>query len=225
MPDWSKLTGRLIVLDGGEGCGKSTQARKLEHFLHQEQGLPVTLLRDPGATAIGEQIRNLLLDPANDAMAMRCEMLCYMAARSQMVAEKIRPAVERGDVVLCDRFVSSTLAYQLGGDGLTRDEIMEVAQVAVAGTWPDLTIILDMPVELSQQRLRPKYVRAATEAGEPAEPSKDRIEQRPRAYHERVRHNFLEQAMVSPQKFAVVDASATPERVFEALLEALERLV
>lgn len=225
MPDWSKLVGRFIVLDGGEGCGKSTQARRLVDFLQEEQGLPVTFVRDPGATGIGEQLRNLLLDPANDAMAMRCEMLCYMAARAQMVAEIIKPALERGDVVLCDRFVSSTLAYQLGGDGLTRDEIMAVGQVAVAGTWPDLTVVLDMPVEASQQRVRPKYVAMPGDTADQPAPSKDRIEQRPLEYHERVRQNFLEQAKVVPEQFAVIDASAAPERVFRALLETLERLV
>lgn len=219
MPDWSRLNGRFIVLDGGEGCGKSTQARRLEQFLAGEHKLPVTLVRDPGATAIGEKIRTLLLDPASAAMAMRCEMLCYMAARAQMVAEKIAPARGRGEVVVCDRFVSSTLAYQLGGDSLTRDDIMAVAHVAVGGIWPDLTVVLDLPVETSRQRLQPTF----DAGGRSLE--MDRIEQRPPAYHERVRHNFLEQAMHHPQNYAVVDASASPDAVFTRVLEAVERLL
>src|SRR5687767_8204110 len=156
MPDWQALRGRFIVLDGGEGCGKSTQARKLAHFLQQH--LPVTLVRDPGTTDIGEKIRAILLDPANDEMGMRCEMLLYMAARAQMMAEIIHPALKRDEVVLCDRFVSSTLAYQLGGDGLSREEIAAVGEVAIGGLWPDFTLIFDLPVEQSQARVKPKFV-------------------------------------------------------------------
>ena len=227
MPDWSKLAGKFLVLDGGEGCGKSTQLKSLHRFLHEQRGLPVALVRDPGSTKIGEQVRGVLLDPANDAMAMRCEMLLYMAARAQMLAEVIRPALSRGEVVLCDRFVSSTLAYQLGGGGeggLTRDEILAVGQAAVGGRWPDLTVILDMPVEASQRRVKPKYVPLFAEAGELPDPTKDRIEQRPMAYHKAVRENFLEQVRVLPHRYAVVDADQSPDAVFADLLGVLGKL-
>ena len=224
MPDWSKLAGKFLVLDGGEGCGKSTQLKRLHAFLHDRHGLPVTLVRDPGFTKIGEQVRGVLLDPANDAMAMRCEMLLYMAARAQMVAETINPALARGEVVLCDRFVSSTLAYQLGGDGLTRDEVTAVGEAATGGRWPDLTIVLDMNVEASQRRVKPKFVPLFADSGELPDPTKDRIEQRPMAYHRQVRENFLEQVRMLPQRYAVVDADQGADAVFADLLGVLGKL-
>src|SRR3712207_6098423 len=130
-PRMINLAGKFIVFDGTEGCGKSTQARLLQERLARE-GRPgpddVVLVRDPGTTRIGEQVRAILLNPENDEMAMRCEMLLYMAARAQMLNERIGPALAAGKLVLSDRFVSSTLAYQLGGDGLTADEIRRVAE-------------------------------------------------------------------------------------------------
>src|SRR5690606_14520976 len=114
----------------------------------------------------------ILLDRENEEMGMRCEMLLYMAARAQLISEVVTPALEAGKLVVSDRFISSTLAYQLGGEDLTGDEIRDVADVAVQGRWPDLTIVLDLPAELSLARV----------TGE-----KDRIEQRPLEYHEMVR--------------------------------------
>jgi len=137
----NNLRGKFIVFDGGEGCGKTTQARLLREHL-EGQGLPVLAVHDPGATRIGEMVRAILLNPENNDMAMRCEMLLYMASRAQMMVEKILPALKAGSVVVSDRFVSSTLAYQLGGDGLTAREIRDVAegsdQGALAGPDADL---------------------------------------------------------------------------------------
>jgi dTMP kinase len=193
------LRGRFIVLDGPEGCGKSTQAELLRARLERE-GRRVLLVRDPGTTRIGEQIRSILLNPDHAEMGMRCEMLLYMAARSQMMAEVILPALERGEVVVCDRFVSSTLAYQLGGDGLTAEEIQTVGEIAIRGRWPDLTIILSMPAEKSLKRVNR---------------AKDRIEQRPQAYHEQVMRNYLSQAEREPERYAVVAADREIEAVAE----------
>src|SRR5688500_14111831 len=128
--DLSRLRGKFIVLDGSEGSGKSTQIRLLTQAMEGE-GLPVLSVRDPGTTAIGERIRAILLNPAHGEMNMRCEMLLYMAARAQMMAERILPALGEGKVVVCDRFISSTLAYQLGGDGLTAEEIRSIGDVAI----------------------------------------------------------------------------------------------
>jgi len=136
---------KFIVLDGPEGCGKSTQAQLLLAHL-KSTAQDAILVRDPGTTPIGEQIRALLLNPANVEMNMRCEMLLYMAARAQMMAQVILPALHSGQTVICDRFVSSTLAYQLGGDGLTADDIRKTASIAIRDRWPDLTIILDLPI-------------------------------------------------------------------------------
>src|SRR3954447_11279237 len=124
------LHGKFIVFDGGEGCGKSTQAAMLRAKL-EAGGLSVVLVRDPGTTRIGELIRAILLNPDHDEMAMRCEMLLYMSARAQMMVETILPALAEGKTVICDRFVSSTLAYQLGGDGLSANDIRTVAEIAI----------------------------------------------------------------------------------------------
>jgi dTMP kinase len=189
--------GIFLVLDGTEGSGKSTQARLLQDRL-AGIGRNVLLVRDPGTTRIGEQIRAILLDPAHAEMSMRCEMLLYMSARAQMMAEIIQPALSAGRVVLCDRFVSSTLAYQLGGDGITADEIRAVAEIAIKGRWPDLTILLDLPAEKSLARVKR---------------AKDRIEQRPMAYHEQVRRNYLAQAQGDPERYRIIDADRPPEIV------------
>ena len=189
--------GLFLVLDGTEGAGKSTQARLLEQRL-AGMGRQTLLVRDPGTTRIGEQVRAILLDPAHAEMAMRCEMLLYMSARAQMMSQIIGPALDAGRVVICDRFVSSTLAYQLGGDGLSADEIRAVAQIASRGRWPDVTVLLDLPAELSLARVKR---------------AKDRIEQRPMSYHQQVRTNYLAQAKADPKRYRVVDANRTPEEV------------
>src|SRR3984957_19864522 len=132
-----KDPGLFIVFDGGEGCGKSTQAAVLVQKLTAE-GHQAVAMRDPGTTRIGEMIRAILLNPDNSEMAMRCEMLLYMAALAQMMAEIITPALEAGNIVVSDRFVSSTLAYQLGGDGLEATDKKEAAgdeAGGVVGAW------------------------------------------------------------------------------------------
>ena len=186
---------RFIVLDGPEGCGKSTQAQLLLQHL-KSSGNDAILVRDPGTTPIGEQIRALLLNPANDQMNMRCEMLLYMAARAQMMAQVILPALTSGQTVICDRFVSSTLAYQLGGDGLTAEEIRRTASIAIKDRWPDLTLILDLPVDKAMSRINRQ---------------KDRIEQRSREYHEQVRKNYLAQAAADPKHYRVIAADRSQE--------------
>lgn len=189
--------GVFLVLDGTEGCGKSTQARMLLDQL-TSLGREALLVRDPGTTRLGEQIRAILLDPANTEMSMRTEMLLYMAARAQMMQEMIQPALDAEKIVISDRFVSSTLAYQLGGDGLTDQQIRNVADIAIDRRWPDLTILFDLPVERSLLRVKR---------------AKDRIEQRPLSYHEQVRQNFLAQAKRDPQGFRIIDADRPPDQI------------
>lgn len=202
MPDLAQsLRGRFIAFDGGEGCGKSTQIARLRDRL-AARGLDVLAVRDPGTTRVGELIRGILLNPDHDEMGMRCEMLLYMAARAQMMHEIIRPALDAGRVVLTDRFVSSTLAYQLGGDGLTADEIRSVARIALRDRLPDLTILLDMPPDRAIERV--------TRA-------KDRIEQRPLEYHRDVRERFLIQAKAAPTVYRVVAADQSIDAVSEAV--------
>jgi len=205
----SPARGVFIVFDGPEGSGKTTQAARLRARL-ENAGRSVLLVRDPGTTRIGEQIRSILLNPDHQEMAMRCEMLLYMAARAQMMAEVIAPALDEGKVVLSDRFVSSTLAYQLGGEALTADEIRRVADIAIRGKWPDLTLIFDMPVEQSMARVRR---------------AKDRIEQRPMSYHEQVRRNYLSQAEGDASRYVVIDAARSVEEVEKQVWSAVERVL
>ncbi len=215
------LCGKFIVFDGNEGCGKSTQARLLHDRLEQ-LGLEVLLVRDPGTTRIGEQIRHILLNPEHAEMGMRCEMLLYMAARAQMMHETIAPALDAGKVVLCDRFISSTLAYQLGGDGLSAAEIRSVGDIAIKGRWPDLTIILDLPVELSSARVRPKFTLFPDDPDAGVE--KDRIEQRSMAYHQQVRENYLRQAKDHHRKYRVIDAARPVDQVQAEVWQAVSEL-
>lgn len=204
----NNLRGKFIVFDGGEGCGKSTQAAMLKSRL-ETAGLGVVLVRDPGSSRIGEQIRAILLNPDHDEMGMRCEMLLYMAARAQMMVETILPALAEGKVVLCDRFVSSTLAYQLGGDGVTADDIRAVAQIAIKGRWPDRVLIFDMPVEKSIARVQR---------------AKDRIEQRPIEYHKQVRQNYLSQVKNDEGRYRVIAADRTPDEVHAEVWKTVSEL-
>jgi len=201
-------TAKFIVLDGPEGCGKSTQAQLLlAHLKSTSQN--AILVRDPGTTLIGEQIRTILLNPANGEMNMRAEMLLYMAARAQMMAQVILPALESGQTVICDRFVSSTLAYQLGGDGLTADDIRKTAAIAIRDRWPDLTIILDLPIDKAMARINRQ---------------KDRIEQRSRDYHEQVRKNYLSQAAADPKHYRVIAADRPQDAVHADIRKELSSL-
>jgi dTMP kinase len=202
------LRGKFIVLDGPEGCGKSTQLKLLYDRL-QAEGVGAIAVRDPGTTRIGEQVRSILLNPENIDMSMRCEMLLYMAARAQMMKQLIAPALERGDCVLCDRFVSSTLAYQLGGDGLGAEEIRVTADIAVSGRWPDLTIILDIAPERSFARIGR---------------ARDRLEQRPLSYHEQVHANYLAQAHADPARHVIVNADRPIDAVQVDIVRSLEAL-
>jgi dTMP kinase len=201
------LRGKFIVFDGPEGSGKSTQTALLQTAL-ESAGLAVLAVRDPGTTRVGEKVRAILLDPAHHEMGMRCEMLLYMAARSQMMAEIIQPALQQGKVVLCDRFVSSTLAYQLGGDGMTAKDIRDVAQIAIHSRWPDLTIIFDIAAEQSMARVKR---------------AKDRIEQRPMEYHAQVVRNYLAQAEGDPT-YRVVRADRAPEAIHADVLRLVQEL-
>lgn len=201
----NRLTGKFIVFDGGEGCGKSTQASLCADAI-RAAGLEVLLVRDPGTTRIGEMIRRILLDPGQGELAMRCEMLLYMAARAQMVHEIILPALKAGKCVISDRFISSTLAYQLGGDGMTAEQIHQVGEVAAAGRWPDLTLILDMPIERSSARLKREL---------------DRIERRPIEYHQRVRENYLAQAAADPRRVKLIAADRDKSAIHADIMRAV----
>ena len=200
----SALAGRFIVLDGPDGSGKTTQFNRLVATL-RGVGAAVADVREPGGTPVGEQIREILLHPSNE-IGMRCEMLLYMASRAQLVEEKIRPALERGEAVIADRFVSSTLAYQGLAGGLPAEEILAVYDIARDGVRPDLVALFDVNADTAAAR------RKATP---------DRIEFRDSEYHRRVREGYLEQAAQHPERYIVIDASPDEDAVFEGFVSAL----
>ncbi len=199
------LRGRFLVFDGPDGSGKSTQLARFVPML-ESHGLVVCEVREPGGTHIGEQIRDCLLAHSHEEMSVTCEMLLYMASRAQLVEQKIRPAMARGEVVVADRFVSSTLAYQGTAGGLRREDIVEVARIACQGVAPDLTVIFDVDEETATRRLSPLL---------------DRMESKGRAFHARVRQGYLQQAREDPEHVAVIDATCDPDAVFAALLSLL----
>ncbi len=200
----SRFTGKFIVLDGPDGCGKTTQAKLLAQWL-QEQGVPAELFRDPGGTAIGEKIRQILLNPEHIAMSTSTEVMLYMAARAQLWAEKIAPALKSNKCVLLDRWLSSTCAYQGYAGGFGMEKIVKIATDCLERPWPDLTIILDVDLETGANRLK-------------AQP--DRMEQKGKEYHQRVREGFLELAE-SREDFFVLDGADDVKTVHKKILEVL----
>ncbi len=226
----ARLRGKFVVLDGPDGCGKTTQMQRLLDTL-TAAGLDVLRLREPGGTAIGEQIRELLLTPKGEGMDVRCEMLLYMASRAQLVQQQIKPALAAGQFVLSDRYVSSTLAYQGAGGGLSTKGIYDVAEVAVNGVWPDVTFIFDLPIDVAMARLVPDPGKKANgKAGRTVHTSQpglfsDRIEQRDRDYHRRVREGYLAQVANNCERFRLIDASGAIDAVQAQLLRELAAFV
>ena len=198
--------GYFITLEGGEGAGKSTQARRLRDFL-QASGRDALLTREPGGTAAAEAIRALLLDPQT-RLAPLAETLLHFAARADHVAGVITPALERGAVVICDRFFDSTMAYQGYGMGVPQAAITEL--IRLTGLTPDLTLILDIPESEIKSRLISR--------GAPA----DRYERMDAAMAGRIRQGFREIAAREPARCVLIDGTASEDRVFHAVLEAIQ---
>ena len=180
--------GKFITFEGSEGCGKSTQSKLLYDYL-KKKGYSVISLREPGATKISEKIRKILLDCKNDSMSEEAEMLLYMAARAQIVEELIKPAISAGKIVICDRFLDSTLAYQGYGLGIDIGLIKKVGGFVTQGIRPDLTIFLDLPVKKGLKH---------------REYCEDRIEMRSLSYHDKVRRGYLKLASFEPARIKVV---------------------
>ncbi len=209
MNPWlNQLRGKFLVFDGPDGSGKSTQFRRFSEAATQ-QGIPVCEVREPGGTMVGEAIRKVLLEYQDDAhgeMDLRCEMLLFMASRAQLVAERIRPALQAGQLVLADRFISSTLAYQGAAGGIPISDILRVGQVALGQSWPDLVVVFDVDERTAATRLNPLL---------------DRMESKGAAYHAKVRQGYLDQAKTDPQRYLVVPSHMDADAVFAELMAKL----
>ncbi len=197
-----KLSGRFVVVDGPDGCGKSTQAELLVKWLNG-RGVPARKFRDPGDTPIGEKIRDVLLSTEHISMAMRTELLLYMAARAQLWSEKIKPALQENNCVVLDRWLSSTFAYQGFAGDFGVDKVIRIATDCLERVWPDLIIILDVDLKTSSGRLNREL---------------DRMEAKGDEYHEKVREGFLSLAR-DYEVCRLVDASGDIQMVHEQILQ------
>ena len=211
-----RLRGKFIVFDGPDGSGKSTQFTRLDGLV-RGAGIEVCEVREPGGTYIGEQVRKVLLDPSNTGeVDVYCEMLLFMASRAQLVSERIDPAIRAGKLVLADRFISSTLAYQGSAGGVPIEDIMGVGKVALRKTWPDMVVVFDVDLSTAQKRMNPLLREREFDA------EHDRMEIKGSAFHQKVRQGYLDQAAADPSHYLVIDARADADTVFERLVEGLK---
>lgn len=207
----TQTAGRFITLEGTEGVGKSTNLRFIQSFLEQHQ-IDYQLTREPGGTPLAEQIRELLLANREEVVADDAELLLVFAARAQHLARVIRPALNQGRWVLCDRFTDATFAYQGGGRGLDNNVISQLETLVQRELQPDLTILLDLPVEVGLARASE---RAAL----------DRFENEKVEFFEQVRSAYLSRAKADPARFAIVDASGTLAEVQQQIQAVLEQFL
>lgn len=198
----------FITLEGPDGSGKTSQVAPLVEFL-QNQGLPVLALREPGGTEISEQVRQVIMTLKNTGMNPRTEILLFLAARAQLVAEVIRPALEQGRLILCDRYADSTLAYQGYGHGVDLDILRSMLDFATGRLYPDLTLLLDIETEAGLHRKR----RAGGEW--------NRLDAYDVDFHRRVRQGYFELAASEPERWVMIDASQPPEVVQSAMRQAI----
>ncbi|WP_310961511.1 dTMP kinase [Nocardioides terrisoli] len=209
MSDWPGVyaeTGLFLCLEGGEGAGKSTQAGLLRQWL-SETGHDVVLTHEPGDTPVGRQVREILLDPATGALAPRAEALLYAADKAEHLDKVVWPALRRGAVVVTDRYVDSTLAYQGAGRDLPQDELEDVVRWATGDLRPHLTVLLDLEPESGLGRFA----------------ERDRIEGESVAFHRRVRERFL--ALATPDRHLVVDARLAPDEIAAQVRSRVEGLL
>jgi dTMP kinase len=205
--------GVFVTFEGGEGAGKSTQIRILAQRL-RAMGREVVETAEPGGTAIGRQIRRVFLDAGNGELTPEAELLLVFAARSQNVKQVIRPALEGGRIVLCDRFTDSTRVYQGVGRGLGLEVVEVVDRIACGGLGPDLTLLLDVPVEAGMARARERNAR-----GGAAEET--RLDEEAPEFHRRVREAYLEFARKAPERIRVIDAAGSVEEVAARVWESV----
>ena len=204
------MRGVLITFEGVEGSGKSTQAERLYNWL-QAKGVPSMLSREPGGTAIGEQVRDILLDPENRAMDGLTELFLYLASRNQHVREKVRPALDKGMVVILDRYLDSSTAYQGFGRGLGERPVSRLNKLAIAGLRPHLTVLVDVPVKVGQVRKESTRL--------------DRLERERVEFHESVREGYLRIARRARGRFRILDGRRPAEELERAVQSLVKQLL
>jgi dTMP kinase len=197
----AQTKGVFIAFEGGEGTGKSTQSKLLKKWLEQE-GEEVVLSREPGGTDLGQGLRKILLGHETGAISPRAEALLYAADRAHHVFSTIRPALDRGDVVITDRYFDSSIAYQGAGRVLQPNEVARISRWATESLFPTLTIVIDQPAEVGLARLK----------------SHDRLEAEPLAFHERVRNEFLQIASLDPERYLIVDGTQSIEDIHAEII-------
>ena len=205
------MKGLFITFEGIDGCGKTTQIEMLSKDLEKE-GIPYVLIREPGGTMIGEKIRTILLDKANSGMDERTELLLYEAARAQIVKERIKPELEDGKVVICDRFYDSTIAYQGYARGLDLEEIDFLNNWSAAGIKPDITFLLDLDEKTAYER---RHGRSDEE---------DRLEAEGLLFMKKVRDGYLSRSR-EDKRFLVLDALKTPDEIYQQIRKAVWEVV
>lgn len=201
----------FITIEGGEGAGKTSMIGRIQELFSQK-GRTVVTTREPGGIRIAERIREVLLNPAHTEMDERTEALLYAAARRQHLVEKVMPALERGDVVVCDRFIDSSLAYQGYARGLGIEEVYAINKFAIGGLMPDVTILLDLAPETGLARIGASGSREV-----------NRLDLEELAFHRRVREGYLELARRFPERIVKVDAGRTPDEIFADIAAVLEQ--
>ncbi|NDV19821.1 dTMP kinase [Pseudodesulfovibrio sp. JC047] len=205
----------FITFEGIEGTGKSTQITKIKDY-YESLGKTVFLTKEPGGSRVGTELRKMLLHVDNKDITPITELFLYLADRAQHIEQVIRPALDAGDVVLCDRFADSTIVYQGYGRGLDTTILKQLNEVAVNGLWPDLTVVLDIDPEIGLKRATLRNI----EDGKAKE--EGRFEAEHLSFHNRIREGYLTWAALNHDRMEVVDASATPDEVFEKIKAVLE---
>ena len=200
----------FITLEGIEGSGKTTQIWRLVDFF-EDRGIECVATRQPGGTLIGENIRSILLDPANSALEPLAELLLYMADRAQHINELIRPALKKGKTVVCDRYFDATLVYQGFARGLSIELIRQLHQLLFDDLKPDVTLLLDLSPQVGLKRAWQQLNNGQRSGDE------SRFEAEAVAFHEKVRAGYLELARLEPERFRIIDAAQTQNQVFAAM--------
>ena len=206
------MRGIFITIEGPDGSGKTTALQQVVPRLQQEMNRKVVATREPGGSPIAEKIRSLILDPLHTDMDSRTEALLYAASRRQHLIEKVLPVLESGDVIFCDRFVDSSIAYQGYARGIGEEGIREINQFATEGIEPDVTLYIDVPAEVGIQRIHANL----------DEREYNRLDQEKLAFHEKVRAGYLQLAQANPERIVVVDGTMSREEVAESCYQIIK---